>query len=73
MIGASRVLPMPVGDTKNGESQWGYVLCLTTQELFQRKRAKAWVIDWQSKKLRRAVCSSVAAETLAGQNGLDEI
>lgn len=27
---------------------------LTTEEMFQRKRTKAWVIDWQSKKLRRA-------------------
>ena len=61
------------GTRENGESQGGYVLCLTTQEMFQRKRTKAWVIDWQSKKLRRAVRSSVAAETLAGQNGLDGI
>ena len=61
------------GTRENGASQGGYVLCLTTQEMFQRKRTKAWVIDWQSKKLRRAVRSSVAAETLAGQNGLDGI
>ena len=40
--------------------------------MFERKRTKAWVVDWQSKKLRRAVRSSVAAETLAGQNGLED-
>ena len=61
------------GTRGNGESQGGYILCLTTQQMFERKRTKAWIVDWQSKKLRRAVRSSVAAETLAGQNGLDGI
>ena len=41
--------------------------------MFERKRTKAWVVDWQSHKLRRAGRSSLAAETLAGQNGLDGI
>ena len=41
--------------------------------MFERKRALCWIVDWQSKKLRRVVGSSVAAETLAGQNGLDAI
>lgn len=57
----------------SGDSQGGYVLCLCTPELFENKRAPTWVLDWSSKKLRRKVRSSVAAETLAGQNGLDAI
>jgi hypothetical protein len=61
------------GTRSNGESQGGYVLCLTVPKMFERVRAPCWVVDWQSKKLRRVVRSSVAAETLAGQNGLDAI
>ena len=57
----------------NGESQGGYLLCLTTKAMFERRRTICWIIDWQSKKLRRVVRSSVAAETLASQNGLDGI
>ena len=49
------------------------MLCLTVPQMFERKRSVCWLIDWQSKKLRRVVRSSVAAETLAGQNGLDGI
>lgn len=61
------------GTRANGESQGGYILCLSTPQILERERAKCWIIDWQSKKLRRVVRSSVAAETLAGQNGLDGI
>ena len=61
------------GTRSNGESQGGYVLCLTVPKMFERVRAPCWIVDWQSKKLRRVVRSSVAAETLAGQNGLDAI
>lgn len=61
------------GTRANGESQGGYLLCLTTPKIFERVRAPCWIIDWQSKKLRRVVRSSVAAETLSGQNGLDAI
>ena len=55
----------------NGDSQGGYLLCMSTPSILQRKRSPCWIIDWQSKKLRRVVRSSVAAETLSGQNGLD--
>ena len=55
----------------NGDSQAGYLLCMSTPSILQRKRSPCWIIDWQSKKLRRVVRSSVAAETLSSQNGLD--
>ena len=61
------------GTRENGDSQGGYLLCLTTPEIFERKRSTCWLVDWSSKKLRRKVRSSVAAETLSGQNGLDTI
>lgn len=61
------------GTRASGESQGGYLLCLTVPSMFERKRSPCWIVDWQSKKLRRVVRSSVAAETLAGQNGLDAI
>ena len=58
---------------QSGESQGGYVLCLADQDILDRKKAPCWIIDWSSKKLKRVVRSSVAAETLAGQNGLDAV
>ena len=61
------------GTRGNGESQGGYLLCLVASPMLQQKPARCWIVDWSSKKLRRAVRSSVAAETLAGQNGLDAI
>eukprot|EP00435_Cladocopium_sp_Y103_P055859 s19_g18.t1 len=61
------------GTRSSGESQGGYVLCLAHKDILERKRAPCWIIDWSSKKLKRMVRSSVAAETLAGQNGLDAI
>ena len=61
------------GTRSSGESQGGYVLCLAQKDILERKRAACWIIDWSSKKLKRMVRSSVAAETLAGQNGLDAI
>ena len=61
------------GTRANGDSQGGYLLCLAKPDILERRRTACWIIDWQSKKLRRAVRSSVAAETLAGQNGLDGI
>ena len=57
----------------NGDSQGGYLLLLCESKMLERKRAKCWLVDWASKKLKRAVRSSVAAETLSGQNGLDAI
>ncbi len=57
----------------NGDSQGGYLLLLAESKMLKRARAKCWLVDWSSKKLKRAVRSSVAAETLAGQNGLDAI
>lgn len=48
-------------------------MCLAHKNILERKRAPCWVIDWASKKLKRMVGSSVAAETLASQNGLDAI
>ena len=57
----------------NGESQGGYILCLTTKDIMKNKESPVWIVDWSSKKLRRVVRSSVAAETMSGQNGLDAI
>ena len=61
------------GTRGNGESQGGYLLCLVASPMLEQRPARCWIVDWSSKKLRRAVRSSVAAETLAGQNGLDAI
>ena len=38
------------GTRSNGESQGGYLLCLTVPKMFERTRAPCWVVDWQSKK-----------------------
>lgn len=61
------------GTRSSGDSQGGYLLCLTDKSMIDRKKAACWLVDWSSKKLRRVVRSAVAAETLAGQNGLDAI
>ena len=61
------------GTRGNGESQGGYFLCLAAKPILEQQPATCWIVDWTSKKLRRAVRSSVAAETLSGQNGLDAI
>lgn len=61
------------GTRENGDSQGGYLLCLSTPAILERKPACTWLLDWSSKKLRRKVRSSVAAETLSGQNGLDAV
>ena len=58
---------------ENGDSQGGYLLLLCESKMLKREQAKCWLVDWSSKKLKRAVRSSVAAETLAGQNGLDAV
>lgn len=47
----------------NGDSQGG---C-------DRKQAPMWLVDWASKKLKRVVKSSTAAETHAGINAMDAI
>eukprot|EP00438_Fugacium_kawagutii_P028282 Skav227626 [mRNA] locus=C9358797:125:8101:- [translate_table: standard] len=57
----------------NGDSQGGYLLLLAESKMLKREPAKCWLVDWSSKKLKRAVRSSVAAETLSGQNGLDAL
>ena len=57
----------------NGDSQGGYLLLIAESKMLKREQAKCWLVDWSSKKLKRAVRSSVAAETLSGQNGLDAV
>lgn len=57
----------------SGDSQGGYLLLIAESKMLDRERARCWLVDWSSKKLKRAVRSSVAAETLSGQNGLDAL
>ena len=54
----------------SGDSQGGYLLLIAESAMLDRKHAQCWLVDWSSKKLKRAVRSSVAAEALSGQNGL---
>ena len=57
----------------NGDSQGGYLLGLTNSLMRDRKLAPMWLVDWASKKLKRVVRSSTAAETHAGNDALDAI
>ena len=57
----------------NGDSQGGYLLGLTNSLMRDRKFAPMWLVDWASKKLKRVVRSSTAAETHAGNDALDAI
>ena len=57
----------------NGDSQGGYLLGLTNPSMRDRKQAPMWLVDWASKKLKRVVKSSTAAETHAGINAMDAI
>ncbi|CAE7223028.1 RE1 [Symbiodinium sp. CCMP2592] len=59
------------GVRESGESQGGLILCLCESKVLRQEEGKCWVIEWASKKLRRIVRSSTAAETLSCQNGLD--
>ena len=46
----------------NGDSQVGYLLLIAESKMLKREQAKCWLVDWSSKKLKRAGRSSVAAE-----------
>ena len=56
-----------------GDSQGRLILCLCTPEVLEQRQGTVWIVECASKKLRRVVRSSAAAETMAAQNGLDAI
>ncbi len=57
-----------------GDSQGGYLLCICESKVVEKREpGRVWLVDWASKKLKRKVRSSCAAETLALQNGLDAL
>ena len=64
---------MSDSDFTKGASQGGYIVYAADVDLVSGKEAKFSIIDWKSWKLKRVCRSSLAAETQAFSDALDQL
>eukprot|EP00969_Alexandrium_andersonii_P078524 3462445-Alexandrium_andersonii.AAC.1 len=59
------------GDRPDGYSQSGCVLMMAEKEILEGKFVKASFVEWASRRIKRVVRSSLAAEVHGLSMGLD--